>query len=332
MPPHHPSDIYIGKVSRGQWEAWGLWKRVGWVTGWGVEGPGGFDLDFAGEAGNPTLTMNAVEAPPTEAGTPAAEPPVSGPSASEPQAGPGPPALVSSGKGKVCAACLTKDDHNMEECPLLVAVAAGNEADIQKAKSYCKGLSRLDTVDTDVRQWSNAHGRAWIPIPPSQIRLIRPDGHCLFAAIFCSSYLSAGRKLQAGVFDTGPRARQAWIKTARKILLEEVAVGDASVPDAKAILLDGTQTAEQYLELMSQSPPSRESWGGESELHMMAILWKCRICTLLSRQDPLEGSQVRLLTGPLGTTGHIHTLLFNGSHYDFVILTQEQMTLLGLLP
>ena len=109
-------------------------------------------------------------------------------------------------------------------------------------------------------------------------------------------------------------------------------VGDASVPDAKAILLDGTQTAEQYLELMSQSPPSQESWGGESELHIMAILWKCRICTLLSRQDPVEGSQVRLLTGPLGTTGHIHTLLFNGSHYDFVILTQEQMTLLGLLP
>ena len=98
------------------------------------------------------------------------------------------------------------------------------------------------------------------------------------------------------------------------------------------MLLDGTQTAEQYVELMSQSPPSPASWGGESELHMMAILWKCRICTLLFRKDPVEGSQMRLLTGPLGTTGHIHTLLFNGSHYDLVILTQEQMLLLGLLP
>ena len=101
-------------------------------------------------------------------------------------------------------------------------------------------------------------------------------------------------------------------------------MGDASVSDAKAILLDGAQTAEQYLQLMPQSPPSPESWGGESELHMMAILWKCRICTLFFRQDPVEDSQVRLLAGPLGTTGHIHTLLFNGSHYDLVILTQVQ--------
>ena len=100
----------------------------------------------------------------------------------------------------------------------------------------------------------------------------------------------------------------------------------------KAILLDGTQTAEQYLELMSQRPPSRESWGGESELHIMAMVWKCRICTLLLRQDPVEGSQVRLLVGPLGTTGHIHTLLFNGTHYDLAILTREQMVALGLRP
>ena len=119
---------------------------------------------------------------------------------------------------------------------------------------------------------------------------------------------------------------------ARRILRGEVAVGDASASDAKAILLDGAQTAKQYLELMSQSPPSPESWGGESELHMMAMLWKCRICTLLLRQDPVEGSQVRLLAGPLGTTGHIHTLLFNGTHYDLVILTEEQFNALGLSP
>ena len=235
--------------------------------------------------------------------------------------------------GKVCAACLTKDNHNQEECPLLLAVAAGNEAHIQKVKSYCQGLSTLHTVDTDVRLWSNAHGLAWIPIAPVQIRQIRSDGHCLFAAIVCSlRYHDSGRKLPVDISEIGPKARRYWVEIARQILSGEITVGDASVSEATAILLDGTQTAEQYLELMSQSPPSRESWGGESELHMMAKFWKCRICTLLSRQDPLEGSQVRLLTGPLGTTGHIHTLLFNGSHYDFVILTQEQMTLLGLLP
>ena len=77
-------------------------------------------------------------APPTEAGAPAAEPPVSGPSASEPQAGPRPTASGSAGKGKVCAACLTKDNHNVEECPLLRAVKTGTAADIQEAKSFAK--------------------------------------------------------------------------------------------------------------------------------------------------------------------------------------------------
>ena len=214
----------------------------------------------------------------------------------------------------------------MEKCPLLLACAAGDEADIQEAKSYCKRLSRLHTVDTDVRQWSNSHGRAWIPIQPSQRRRIRSDGHCLFAAILCSRIVQKRGELPPDFYDLGPRARQCYTDLARKIL------GGASAPDAKAILLEGTQTPEQYLELMCQSPPSQESWGGEAELHVMAMFWKCRICTLLFRQDPTEGSQVRLLTGPLGTTGHVHTLLFNGTHYDLVTLTPEQMILLGLHP
>ena len=143
--------------------------------------------------------------------------------------------------------------------------------------------------------------------------------------------LSEGKELPPGTSRVvGPMAREHWVKTARRILVEEVAVRDASGRDAKAILLEGTQTAEEYLKLMSQSPPSPASWGGESELYMMAMLWKLRICTLLSREDPVEGLQARLLAGPLGTTGHIHTLLFNGSHYDLVILKEEQEIALGL--
>ena len=160
---------------------------------------------------------------------------------------------------------------------------------------------------------------------------IPADGHCLFAAIYCSRFLSLGRKLPNDISSAGPVARALWVKTARQILVEADAVRDPSVLDTRTILLDGEQTAEEYLKLMSEPRPRRESWGGESELHAMARLWGCRICTLLFRKDPAEGSQVRLLTGPLGTAGHIHTLLFNGSHYDLVILTKEQLILLGLL-
>ena len=62
------------------------------------------------------------------------------------------------------------------------------------------------------------------------------------------------------------------------------------------------------------------------------VVKDCVICTLLLRSDPAEGWQVRLLTGPLGTTGPIYTVLFNGTHYDTTILTPEQLILLGLPP
>ena len=215
----------------------------------------------------------------------------------------------------------------------MIAIMAGDEADIRKARAICEGLSRLRVIDTNVQQWANAHEMAWIPIRATQITKIRPDGHCLFAAMYVSKGLSEGRPLRAAdILNMGPTARQHWVDRARSILTKAADVRDPSVLDARTILLDGEQTAEEYLRLMSQKQPSRESWGGESELHVMARLWGCRICILLLREDPAEGSQVRLLTGPLGTVGHIHTLLFNGSHYDFVILTKEQLIMLGLLP
>ena len=83
---------------------------------------------------------------------------------------------------------------------------------------------------------------------------------------------------------------------------------------------------------MSQNNPRPEAWGAERELHVLETLWRCRICTLLLRNDLGEGPQTRLLWGPLGTVGEIHTLLFNGGLYDLVKLTQEQLVMLGLLP
>ncbi len=121
---------------------------------------------------------------------------------------------------------------------------------------------------------------------------------------------------------------------ARNILLEEADIASGAAQDlsARYILLDGEQTAEEYLELMDQENPGPEAWGGERELHVLATHWGCRICTLLIRIHPREGPQTRLLWGPLGTAGHIHTLLFNGVHCDLLTLTEDQLTMLGLLP
>ena len=136
------------------------------------------------------------------------------------------------------------------------------------------------------------------------------------------------------MFDIGQKCRELWVELARKILLEEAgtASGPARDLSARDILLDGGQTAEEYLELMAQKDPGPEAWGGERELHMLATRWGCRICTLLFRSDPREGPQTRLLWGPLGTVGHIHTLLFNGTHYDLLTWTEEHLIMLGLRP
>ena len=83
---------------------------------------------------------------------------------------------------------------------------------------------------------------------------------------------------------------------------------------------------------MSQEEPGPEAWGGEGELRVLATFWGIRSCTLLFRNDPCEGPQTRLLWGPLGTRGRIHTLLFNGTHYDLVELMQDQLVTLGLVP
>ena len=83
---------------------------------------------------------------------------------------------------------------------------------------------------------------------------------------------------------------------------------------------------------MHQNNP-RPDAGGERELHVLATLWRCRICTLLFRNDPRGGPQTRFFCGgPLGTVGEIHTLLSNGGSHDLVKLTQEQLVILGLLP
>ena len=140
--------------------------------------------------------------------------------------------------------------------------------------------------------------------------------------------------MPATIGDIGPKARAFWIRPARKILLEGdgTASGPTSGINTRDIMLDGGETAEEHLALMYQSNPLPESWGVERELYDLATLWRCRMCTLLLCSDPREGPQTRLLWGPLGTVGEIHTLLCNGGHYVLVKLSQEQLAMLGLLP
>ena len=56
-----------------------------------------------------------------------------------------------------------------------------------------------------------------------------------------------------------------WVRSARKILLEghNTASWPTSGINARDMLLDGGETAEEYLALMSQNNPRPESRGGD---------------------------------------------------------------------
>ena len=106
--------------------------------------------------------------------------------------------------------------------------------------------------------------------------------------------------------------------------------GPSHDPGVRRILLEEGQTPEDYLALMSTENPGREAWGGEGELYLLALRYKCRVCTLISRALPQGGRQARLLWGPLATDGEIIALLYNGTHYDALILDPGQLEMLGL--
>ena len=88
---------------------------------------------------------------------------------------------------------------------------------------------------------------------------------------------------------------------------------------------------ESYLDLMSKEDnPDRAAWGGEKEIFAIAMAWKCRICVMIHRTDKQEGSEVRVVQGPVGDGQEVYCLLYNGTHYDLLLLTHEQLHVLGL--
>ena len=106
--------------------------------------------------------------------------------------------------------------------PLLAAIATGSDEDIKKAKAFCQGLSRVKEADANPREWASVHEQAWIPVADMQISRIRGDGHCLFAAIYCSWTRSLGRDLPEMFGGIGLAARALWVRIARKVLSGEM--------------------------------------------------------------------------------------------------------------
>ena len=96
-----------------------------------------------------------------------------------------------------------------------------------------------------------------------QISRICRDGHCLLPRFIASKFRSLGRYLPATIGDIGPRARALWIRSARKILLEGdgTASGPTSGINARGILLDGGEAAEEYLGVDVSEQPAAGSMG-----------------------------------------------------------------------
>ena len=203
-----------------------------------------------------------------------------------------------------------------------MAIASGNEDTIKEATKFCHTLSRKPQLH-DMSRWENKRALAWIPIDKKQIVPIKCDGHCLFAALWCARWRGKHKTSFPSVV-----ARRSWVKRARQLLASNTMLGDLSATD---LILDAGQTVESYLDLMSKEDnPDRAAWGGEKEIFAIAMAWKCRICVMIHRTDKQEGSEVRVVQGPVGDGQEVYCLLYNGTHYDLLLLTHEQLHMLGL--
>eukprot|EP00974_Lingulodinium_polyedra_P096893 9391051-Lingulodinium_polyedra.AAC.1 len=76
------------------------------------------------------------------------------------------------------------------------------------------------------------------------------------------------------------KAGEHWLRIAKGILQEGHCIASRQAPainaiNARGIMLECGQTAEEYLELMYQRNPGPEAWGGERGLRVLGTFWGC---------------------------------------------------------
>ncbi len=190
------------------------------------------------------------------------------------------------------------------------------------------------------KKWLEKDGARW-RLRSSKVVCVPGDDNCLFSAFMVGvQRVLKGKEdwTAAEAAELGRRTRKVFLGWVTKLLQEDATVGDFSVrrllcdendqPGCQPPLVTEASAEAKirtYVERMSKS-----SWGGNAELLLLALKAKCR-CLLLRRigQDVREVELIADL-GVRGACPRMVCVLWNGAHYDCVLLSEsDQAGLLG---
>ena len=229
---------------------------------------------------------------------------------------------------KVCVCGLR--GHCLTECPLVLAMQFGSEADIKQAE--------MEVARNAVAQWLTQASLSKRPCfklsGGSQCIRVNADGHCLFTSFALGWFAARGGDVTkyAAKDQTriGMNARRSFLSWVRPMLEENKSAWEWNV---RRLLLDDSRetTSEdvaEYISKMTITTPDamvpQRAWAGIPELFLMSQKKNVNVAVL--RQFPEGSVQLWCRVGP--ATGRCMYLLWvgggspaePGTHYELALL------------
>ena len=217
--------------------------------------------------------------------------------------------------------------HTRTECPLVIAMQFGTEADIKQAE--------LEVARNAVAEWITQASLSSRPCfklsESSQCISVNADGHCLFTSFALGLLAASGRDVTkcSAKFQQklGMKTRCSFLNWARPMLEENKSVWEWNV---RELLLDETtsENVAEYISNMTITTPdtmvSQRAWAGLPELFLMCQQKNMNVAVL--RQFPERSVQFWCRVGP--ATGQCMYLLWvggsspdePGTHYNLALL------------
>jgi hypothetical protein len=167
--------------------------------------------------------------------------------------------------------------------------------------------------------------RVEFPLKDVKRITIPGDGNCLFSALalgsrYCKEPDRSDSDSRDLLKQMGELCRAGYLQN-----VNDMCKADFHLPSGLALadmlrhMVSG-QSVDNYLSRMSPPITSRRQWGSYAEASVLAGLWKVQVGFF-----GLTGQSVVMLHEPVGLdTGSHIAVLWNGSHYDLLVLDRVQ--------
>jgi hypothetical protein len=218
----------------------------------------------------------------------------------------------------LCEICHMPGLHTTVECPLVMCLQHGGDEDLGT-----KMLTSLGSIDkSKVTNWGR---RVEFSLKDVKRITIPGDGNCLFSALalgslYCKNPCRSDSDSIDWLKDLGAGCRARYLDNVTEMCAANyVFPSGLALADMLRHMVSGKSVGDYVLRM---TPPisSRRQWGSYAEASVMAGVWKVQVGFF-----GLTGQSVVMLQEPMGLdTGSHIAVLWNGSHYDLLVLDRPQ--------